>query len=340
MKGADKGGSNMNAFAKRIIATVAAVAGATCLAFTGASAQTEKVRVALGDTISVETLSYLIALERAKDKGISYDVTSFSKEELAVQAVVNAQADIGIATPYAVIQRAKAPLRGLFQVSRLVFFPVADKAYKTWKDLDGQPFTFHARGSGTEAFGNIIARRQGIEFGQRSYIPGSENRIVAMLNGQIRATIVDLPNMKLLMAKGGDRFDVLPSVDTAASDEILFARLDWLERNGTAADTIVEEFARLWAEMAKNAGIIEAERVKRNLLMDLPKEVVAGVTSYYSDAVKNGLFDPKGGGAAGVASDFEFYTEAGQLQGKPGELKVEDFWDLGPLERALKKIGS
>ena len=329
----------MNAIARRIIATAAIAVGATHLAVPGATAQTAKVRVALGDTISVETVSYLIALERAKEKGVNYEVTSFAKEDLAIQAVVNNQADLGIATPYAIIQKSKAPLRGLFQVSRLVFFPVVDKQYKTWKDLNGQPFAFHARGSGTEAIGNILAKREGIEFGQRSYVPGSENRVVAMLNGQIKATIVDLPNMKLLMSKGGDRFHVLPSVDTPASDEILFGNVDWIEKNGNAVDTIVEEFARLWAEMAKNPGIIETERAKRNLLKDLPKEVVAGVTNYYADAVKNSLFDPKGGGAAAVKTDFEFYTEAGQLQGKAGDLKVEDFWNLGPLEKAAKKLG-
>jgi NitT/TauT family transport system substrate-binding protein len=329
----------MNAIARGIIAAVA-IAAAAGLTALGASAQGVKVRVALGDTISVETLSYLIALERAKEKGVDFAVTSFAKEDLAIQAVVNNQADLGIATPYAVIQKSKAPLRGLFQVSRLVFFPVADKQYKTWKDLDGQPFTFHARGSGTEAIGNIIAKRQGIAFGQRSYVPGSENRVVAMLNGQIKATIVDLPNMKLLMSKGGERFRILPSVETPASDEVLFGNVAWIEKNGRAVEIIVEEFARLWAETAKNPGVIEAERAKRNLLKDLPKEVLAGVTGYYADAVKHGLFDPKGGGAAAVKSDFEFYTEAGQLTGKAGDLKVEDFWNLGPLEKALKKIGS
>jgi NitT/TauT family transport system substrate-binding protein len=329
----------MNAIARGIIAAVA-FAGAVGITGLGAGAQSAKVRVALGDTISVETLSYVIALERAKEKGVDYSLTSFAKEDLALQAVVNNQADLGIATPYAVIQKSKAPLRGLFQVSRLVFFPVADKQYKTWKDLDGQPFTFHARGSGTEAIGNIIAKRQGIKFGQRSYVPGSENRVVAMLNGQIKASIVDLANMKLLMSKGGDRFHVLPSVETPASDEVLFGNVAWIGKNGKAVDIIVEEFARLWAETAKNPGVIEAERAKRNLLKDLPKEVVAGVTAYYSDAVKHGLFDPKGGGAAAVKSDFEFYTEAGQLTGKAGDLKVEDFWDLGPLQKALKKIGS
>jgi NitT/TauT family transport system substrate-binding protein len=333
-----KGGLRMFAIARGIVAAVA-VSAALCLAAPGAGAQGAKVRVALGDTISVETVSYLIALERAKEKGVAYDVTSFSKEELAIQAVVNNQADLGIATPYAVIQKSKAPLRGLFQVSRLVFFPVADKQYKTWKDLDGQPFAFHARGSGTEAIGNIIAKRQGISFGQRSYVPGSENRVVAMLNGQIKATIVDLANMKLLMSKGGDRFHVLPSVDTPASDEVLFGNVAWIEKNGAAVETIVEEFARLWAEMAKDPGVIEAERAKRGLLKDLPKEVVAGVAAYYTDAVKNGLFDAKGGGAAAVKSDFEFYTEAGQLQGKADELKVEEFWNLAPLAKAHKKLG-
>jgi NitT/TauT family transport system substrate-binding protein len=329
----------MSDIARRIFATVVITVGASNFAVSGATAQTAKVRVALGDTISVETVSYLIALERAKEKGVNYELTSFSKEDLAIQAVVNNQADLGIATPYAIIQKSKAPLRGLFQVSRLVFFPVADKQYKAWKDLNGQPFAFHARGSGTEAIGNIIAKREGIEFGQRSYVPGSENRVVAMLNGQIKATIVDLPNMKLLMSKGADRFHVLPSVDTPASDEILFGNVDWIEKNGTSVDTIVEEFARLWAEMAKDPGIVETERAKRNLLKELPKEVVAGVTNYYTDAVKNRLFDSKGGGSAAVRADFEFYTEAGQLQGKASDLKVEDFWNLGPLVKAQKKLG-
>src|SRR3546814_8445465 len=83
--------------------------------------------------------------------------------------------------------------------------------YKTGKDLDGQPFTFHARGTGTEAIGNIIAKREGIKFGQRSYVPGSENRIIAMMKGQINATVVDLANKNKLMEMGEGKFRVLRS---------------------------------------------------------------------------------------------------------------------------------
>lgn len=304
-----------------------------------AGAQT--VSVALGDTVSVDTLAIVVALERAKERGFDYRLTSFSKEDLAIQAVVSGQAAIGIATPYAIMQKSKAPIRNLVQLTRLVFFPVVDKsAYKTWKDMNGQAMTFHARGSGTEAIGNILAKRNGITFGQRNYIAGSENRIVAMMNGQIKATILDLANYNILMQKAGDRFHALPGLDNPASDEILFARSDWMASNPDKLDLLVEEFVRLWAEMAKDPSIIEQERAKRGLLKDLPKEIVAETTKFYTQGVKAGLYGAKGSGTDAARADFEFYVEAGQLQGPAESLKVEDFWNIGPYEKALKKVGS
>ncbi|KAB2849546.1 MAG: ABC transporter substrate-binding protein [Hyphomicrobiaceae bacterium] len=321
---------------RRLLAGVFATALAA--AFTPAFPQ-GKVRVALGDVLSTETLSMVLALERAKEKGVDYQVTYFAKEDLAIQAVINGQADLGIGTPYAVIQKSKAPLRILFQGTRLVFFPVADKSYKTWKDLNGQPFTFHARGSGTEAIGNIIAKREGIKFGERSYVPGSENRIIAMMKGQIKATIIDLANKNVLMEKAGDRFHVLPGVSNPASDETLFATMTWIEKNEKQVDIIVTEFLRLWREMVANPAVIDQERKKRNLMADQPKEILEGITKFYMVATKEGVFAASGGGAEVAKSDFEFYTEAGQLQGPASNLKVEDFWHLGPLEKARKALG-
>jgi NitT/TauT family transport system substrate-binding protein len=300
----------------------------------------QPVRVALGDVLSAETLALVIAFERAKDRGVPYSLTSFAKEDLAIQAVITNQADIGVGTPYAVMQKTKAPLKAVFQMSRLVFFPVADKSYKTWKDLDGQPFVFHARGSGTEAIGDIIAKRNGIKFGQRSYVAGSENRVIAMINGQIKATIVDLANKNLLMSKAPDRFHILPSVDVPASDELVFVRAEWLQANRAKVDIVVEELLKFWQEMAKDPTVVDAERKKRNLMADQPKEVLDGITSFYQQAIKEGVYDRRGGGADAAKVDFEFYVEAGQMQGPADTLKLEDFWDLGPLDAARKKIGS
>ena len=321
------------------VAGLAMCVSAALLLGVNAGKAAEKVRVALGDVVSVETLAFLIALERAKDRGVDYELTSFAKEELAIQAIVNGQADLGVGTPYSVIQKSKLPLRILFQVSRLVFFPVVSAEYQSWKDLDGQPFTFHARGSGTEAIGNILAKRNGITFGERSYVPGSDNRIIAMMNGQIKATIVDLANKNKLMQMAGDKFRVLPSVENPASDEVAFASQEWIKNNPEQVKVITEELLKLWREMAKNPQIIEEERTKRNLLADQPKEVLEEVVPFYTEGVKEGLFDPEGGSEAAVKADFEFYTEAGQLEGNPADFKVEDFWDLTPLENARKTLG-
>lgn len=312
-------------------------AGMTAVMAAPATAQ--QAQVALGEPVSVETLAMAIAFERAKERGVDLKVTSFSKEELAIQAVISGQAQIGIATPYAVMQKSAGTVKNLVSLTKLVFFPIVEKAtYKSWKDLNGQPFTFHSRGSGTEAIGNIMAKRQNITFGQRNYISGSDNRIVALMNGQIKATILDLANTNILMEKAGDRFAKLPGVDNPASDEILFARADWIEKNKDKVDILVEEFVKLWGEMQKNPAIIETERVKRGLLKDLPKEIVGKTNAFYTTGVKEGLY--KAGGADAAKADFEFYLEAGQLTGAPESLKIDDFWYVAPYDKAVKKLGS
>jgi NitT/TauT family transport system substrate-binding protein len=302
------------------------------------SANAETVRIGLGDVASVETLAMLVALERAKEKGLDYELTTFSKENLAIQAMISGQMDLGIGSPYSVIQKSKAPLRIFFQLSKLVFFPVVDNKYKTWQDLDNEPFTFHARGTGTEAIGNIIAKREGITIGERSYVPGSENRVVGMMRGQINASIVDIANKNILLAKAGDRFHTLPGLDGNASDEVLFANKDWIAEHPKEANLLVESLLRTWRDMVANPQIIDQERKRFNLLSDLPAELLSEVDAYYSEAVASDLFDPNGGDLSAALADFQFYVEAGQLKGPANTLKVEDFWDLSLIANAKKKL--
>ena len=65
-----------------------------------------------------------------------------------------------------------------------------------------------------------------------------------------------------------------------------------------------------------------------------------GITKSYPMATKEGVYAPPGGSPDIAKADFEFYTEAGQMQGPAAELKVEGFWYLPPLERARKALGS
>ena len=84
-------------------------------------AQDKQVRIGLGDIATVETLNLLIALERAKERGLDVEFTAFKDEDIAAQAVVNGQVDVGIGTPYALIQKVQAPIRVFYQLSTLKF---------------------------------------------------------------------------------------------------------------------------------------------------------------------------------------------------------------------------
>ena len=57
---------------------------------------------------------------------------------------------------------------------------------------------------------------------------------------------------------------------------------------------------------------------------------------FYKDAVEGGLYDPNGGGREAAKADMEWYVDAGQLDGDPATLNIDDFWYFAPLDAAMK----
>src|SRR3546814_14347814 len=145
-----------------------------------------------------------------------------------------------------------------------------------------------------------------------------------MMKGQINATVVDLSNKNKLMEMGGDKFHVLPGVTEVPSDELIFASDDWIANHPEAVSVVVEELLKLWNEMEANPAIIEEERAKRNLLADQPKELLEEVVPFYTEGSKEGIFSTTGGGIEAAKADFDFYTEACQMEGPASSLKVEN----------------
>ena len=94
------------------------------LSFAIGAVQAEKIKIALAEAPSAELAAFFVALDRARANGLDYERTAFSDEELAIQAVLSGQMDIGFETPHAAMRRSKAPLGIIFQLSKLKFFPV------------------------------------------------------------------------------------------------------------------------------------------------------------------------------------------------------------------------
>ncbi len=300
------------------------------------AAAAEKIRIALAETPSDELAAFFVALERAKANGLDYEWTAFSDEELAIQAVLSGQMDIGFGTPYAAMQRSKAPLRIVFQLSKLKFFPVTTKKYNSLEDLNGEPILLHSRGGGTDSIANVIEDRLSMKFGERSYVPGSSNRVAALLGGRADATIIDLSNKnKLMRSDAGKDFNVLEMFEVEASDEALFANLDWIQENEEDVQIFVNALVSTWQDMAEDPTIIRRETNPDGPIGQLPKEILDELDGFYADAVEGGLYDPNGGGRKAAQADMEWYSAAGQLDGDASTLNIEDFWYLAPLDAAM-----
>ncbi|SLN09759.1 NMT1/THI5 like protein [Roseivivax jejudonensis] len=318
----------MRAAAGAITATVT-LAGAPALA------QDDPLQVALGDIASVESLNLLIAMERAGERGVPMEMTFFNSEDVAVQAVLSGEADIGVGAPYAFIQNSDAPIRMFYRMSTLLFFPVVNsEVYSGWEDLDGQEVTVHSRGSGTEALMRLMEEVHGIEYSNISYVPGSEVRAGAMLQGTINASIVDAANFRLLKEEGGDKFQRLPLEGVNATDEALYANTDVLEARAEDMQVFVEELLRTWQEIEENPEIVGELREQYGLLQDLPEDVAAEAVPYYTEAVENGVYPTDGGEPADVGDDIAFLAAAGQVTGDPAEIDPMDYWSFDLLEAA------
>jgi NitT/TauT family transport system substrate-binding protein len=298
------------------------------------------MRIAFGDLPGIESIQTLAAIERAKERGVNVELIILNDEDLAAQAIVGGQADVGIGAPYTLIQKVGVPIRIFAQISTLRFFPVVNgEFYKTWKDLDGQEVAVQARGSGTEAVMLLMAKNHGIKLGTISYVPGSEVRRNALLQGTIKASIVDAANRRALEAEAPGKFVVLPVENLSATDEAVFATADYLKNNAADVDILVEELLNTGREITANPAVAVELRNKYKLLPDLRAEADAEIAEYYKETAEAGALALNGGGAEAAASDFAFFTLAGQIEGDPATLKVEDFWDVSALDRATAKLG-
>ena len=296
------------------------------------SSYAKSIRIALAEPPSDELAAFFLALDRAKVNGLDYEWTAFSDEELAIQSVLSGQMDIGFGTPYSAMQKSKAPIRIIYQLSKLKFFPVTTKDYNELEDLNGEPILLHSRGGGTDSIANVIEERLGIKFGERSYISGSANRVAALLANQAQATIIDLSNKNKIMASHGDKFNTLPMFNVDASDEALFANVDWIKANEESVNIFVSALLSVYRDMANDPTIIRRETNPDGPIGELPDEVLSELDGFYTDAVAGGLYDVNGGGAKAAMADMEWYSKAGQLEGDMSSLKIEDFWYLKPLD--------
>jgi NitT/TauT family transport system substrate-binding protein len=150
--------------------------------------------------------------------------------------------------------------------------------------------------------------------------------------------MLDIPNKNYVMSEAPGQFHMLPLPETGASDEVLFGNTEWLEQNEKTVQILLEETLTVWRNIQEDPSYVMKERERLGLLADLPPEQEQEILPYYKQAAEEGLFTQDCGGREAAREDIEFYKTAGQIQGDPKTLDVEDFWYFAPLQKALQNV--
>jgi ABC-type nitrate/sulfonate/bicarbonate transport system substrate-binding protein len=309
------------------------------LVFTwGGEAQAQKkVRIAYPSSADMGDIPSLLAWEQLKGQGIEVIPKFFPKTDLAVQAVVAGEADIGSAAGIAVVKAVESGmnLRIIAEQVRNEWQLVTPVSIKEPKQLDGKRVGYHAPVTVTEALVKWMANHYKIT-PNWMIIPGSEVRAEALMRGQLDATPAEIADvLNILQSKPG-QFHVLISyakIFPQLIGSMYFARADYVQKNTGLVESVLEAILKAHRSAEERPGLVK-ENASR-LLPETKPDLIDAVSATYKELR---IWDVNGGAGKdrGEAS-IKFFEEAGLV--KKGAVSFQQAFDTAPLDRVLKKIG-
>ena len=321
---------------KKISAAVALLLVLGFLCGDEAQAQ-KKVRFAYPSSADMGDIPSLLAWEQLKKQGIEVIPTFFPKTELAVQAVVAGEADLGTAAGIAVVKAVESGmnLRIVGEQVRNEWQLVTPVSFKDPKQLDGKRVGYHGPITVTEALVKWMANHYKIT-PNWMIIPGSDVRAEAIMRGQLDATPAEIGDvLNILQAKPG-QFHVLISyakIFPQLIGSMYFARADYAQNNSALIESVLEAILNVHRAIEERPGLVKENAVR--LLPETKPELIDAIAATYRELR---IWDVNGGASKdrGEAS-IKFFEESGLL--KKGAVSYAQAFDTGPLDRVLKKIG-
>ena len=164
-------------------------------------------------------------------------------------------------------------------------------------------------------------------------IPGGENRVVALQNNQIDATLVQMGDWLNLDDKAPGRYHIIKTGNLFdISGASFWANVEWLRKNEDVAIAYVAELLKSFRMAHANPKILEP--VVAKYLPDMPKSIIAPAIKAYLDVVRAW---PQNGGDTSILDDtVKFFTASGELK---TPVNTKEIVDSKILSSALAKVG-
>lgn len=297
----------------------------------------KKVRFAYPSSADMGDVPSLLAWEQLKKQGIEVVPTFFPKTDLAVQAVVAGEADIGSAAGIAVVKAVESGMniRIIGEQVRNEWQLVTPVSLKDPKQLDGKRVGYHAPITVTEALVKWMAQHYKIT-PNWMIIPGSDVRAEALMRGQLDATPAEIGDvLNILNAKPG-QFHVMISYAKTFPQLIgsmYFARADYVQKNGAIVESVLEAILRAHRSAEERPASVRENALR--LLPETKPELVDAIAGTYRELR---IWDVNGGaGKERGDASIKFFEESGLL--KKNAVTFKQSFETGPLDKVLKKIG-
>jgi ABC-type nitrate/sulfonate/bicarbonate transport system substrate-binding protein len=290
-----------------------------------------EIKLGHPSSISLYDMPAILTRDRLNQNGWNVSSVEFTRTDLNVQALIQ------IANSQ-VMDPVRATLKGarlafIMENNGGEFLMIAKNELKDCKDIDGKRFAIHGEAATTSLAVKLWLLNDCKIKPNIMVIPGGENRIVALQNNQIDATLVQLGDWLNLDARAPGRFRVIRTGNLFnISGASFWANVDWLRKNEEVATAYVAELLKSFRMVHANPKILEPLVAKH--LPDMPKSIIAPAIRAYLEIVRAW---PQNGGDTSILDDtVRFFTDNGELK---TPVNTKELVDSKILAGALNKIG-
>lgn len=280
-----------------------------------------------------------LATESLVKDGVKIEPSYLNESEAPMQALVQGSvqmAQTAFASAMAAIEKG-ASVKLVAETRRPEYVMVALKEMKTPKDFDGKRVAIHSNISSVALMTRLYLKAAPEVKPNIIVIPGSPNRIQAMLSGQIDASVVQLGDDDAILAQQPDKWAVVFNYAKEMPDlldSVLVVRDDFLAQN---RPTVVEFTKRLLEAHRKvNSDLNFLVQAAKEREVTIPPK--ATLENHARRYVESEVW-PNNGGLSQKAYSFSTsaLVETGFVK---SEIPASQAVDLSVLDDVLKQIGT
>ncbi|MGH2473211.1 MAG: ABC transporter substrate-binding protein [Candidatus Limnocylindria bacterium] len=288
-------------------------------------------------SIGLSSVPLLAAIDALRGQGFTITTPEIAESELSVEGTAKGDFAFSSGTTSAVLIAIEkgGKLKIIADRAANEWTVFAKKGLGTCADLNGKKVAIHSAGAVSTAMLKNWVNTSCKGTPDYIVVPGSPNRLAALLANQIDASPLELSDAITLKAKGGDNYQLVTSFAQTLPNvhpTTVYANSDFMSKNPDSVKALLKALLTEHRKIGKDSGYLKTITLKYYPSAD--KTTIDDAAKQYVDLK---IFDANGGlTEANFAGTIDFFASAGSI--KPG-MTVGTAADLSFLQAVLGELG-